>query len=550
MPINNKPFANQTFNRPTIISLLTHAVSVESFRFARNLASAWLEAFPGDLVVEQLLAQALLKQDKVAEATPLIKKIVYSDPEYLPAQRLLAYSSSFFEFKSVSTAQQCILALGGSVPNLDPILDWSTPVREALEAQKQGDLEKADTLFREAIGQHPDSPLVAVLHLKLASEKWTLENLLSLGESYTQRWPDSIACALLYADALLQSGRDEEAVQLLHHAVSLDIGGQVAVRLWGTQHPYQEIWPSDPQITVELPIPADVAAAMGWNRLNPGKAIHVDTINSAPAETTARPLSAAKAKSPRRSSKAVAESKKAVNSARHELEELAIKIKKPILGNADGRYPVYIILTTRAGLESQFGNENLQKIDAALKNLEAKTKGMDGWNAYTIYADDPLSTDKFGLPPAIAKDPWAIKNLIRDLDASLKRKGERIGALLIVGGDTVVPFHLLPNPIDDFDTQVPSDNPYASNDENYFIPLWPIGRLPGSADKDPTALITQINKISQNRVNLLTPRQNPSWLIRVFRLPCSLSLDRQTPQVEGIPTGQRGQDCPAHQQSS
>ena len=61
---------------------------------------------------------------------------------------------------------------------------------------------------------------------------------------------------------------------------------------------------------------------------------------------------------------------------------------------------------------------------------------------------------------------------------SLKKRGERIGAVLIVGGPEVVPFHNLPNPVDDADVDVPSDNPYATSDENYFIPEWPVGRLP------------------------------------------------------------------------
>ncbi len=59
-----------------------------------------------------------------------------------------------------------------------------------------------------------------------------------------------------------------------------------------------------------------------------------------------------------------------------------------------------------------------------------------------------------------------------------------IGALLIVGGHEIVPFHMLPNPTDDEDQEVPSDNPYASTDENYFVPEWPVGRIPSDGDAD------------------------------------------------------------------
>ena len=53
--------------------------------------------------------------------------------------------------------------------------------------------------------------------------------------------------------------------------------------------------------------------------------------------------------------------------------------------------------------------------------------------------------------------------------SALAKHGEMIGALLIVGGPDIIPFHNLPNPVDDLDMEVPSDNPYGTRDENYFI---------------------------------------------------------------------------------
>ena len=89
------------------------------------------------------------------------------------------------------------------------------------------------------------------------------------------------------------------------------------------------------------------------------------------------------------------------------------------------------------------------------------------------------------LKPASVMTPGNYQKLaIADLDKALSKRGEMIGSLLIVGGPEVVPFHLLPNPTDDADTQVASDNPYASTDDNYFIPEWPVGRLPGGTNRD------------------------------------------------------------------
>ena len=69
-----------------------------------------------------------------------------------------------------------------------------------------------------------------------------------------------------------------------------------------------------------------------------------------------------------------------------------------------------------------------------------------------------------------------------------------IGALLIVGGDEVLPFHRLPNPADDLDETIISDSPYGTLDLNYFVPEWPVGRLPGEKGSDAGALLEQIRK--------------------------------------------------------
>jgi len=503
---------NQIFDRGTVIALLTHSLRVEAYRFGRKLASAWLENYPGDIVVEHIFAQALLKEERIDLTIPVIKKIVFTDPEYLPAQRLLAYSSHLTTYKSISTAQQSILALGGNFPGISEKSSWGTDIRNALEQQRLGNLEEAESHFKSALVQQPDSPLPAVLHLKFVAENHPQERVLQLAEENTLRWPDTIACNLIYAHALNQSGKADQAVTLLHHAVSLDIGGQVATRLWGSQHPYSNLWPENPKMTLELPIPANVAAAVGWNQLPEGSPGQSQLRNS----TTQRPVGQPRRRKP-------ATSSKAVKAAQQELEELAVKIKNPVLGNADGRFPAYVLISSKHGLENQYGVESLESICTAIEMVEKNTKNLPGWNAYTIYVDDPICTDKFGLPPAMAADPWSIKNFIKDFDQVLASKGEKIGALLIVGSEKVIPFHLLPNPIDDFDTHVPSDNPYACDDENYFIPLWPIGRLPGSGGQDPEPLVKQLNKITMARQFEPSTYHNPPWLIKlvqkIFRNP-------------------------------
>jgi hypothetical protein len=118
-----------------------------------------------------------------------------------------------------------------------------------------------------------------------------------------------------------------------------------------------------------------------------------------------------------------------------------------------------------------------------------------------FYADDPAYTQPFKLQPACYNDPWGLKLILSDLDAALEARGERIGAILIVGGPEVVPFHNLPNPVEDADVDVPSDNPYASRDNNYFIMDWQVGRISGGSGNDPASLIAVMREITKRYVS-------------------------------------------------
>ena len=115
------------------------------------------------------------------------------------------------------------------------------------------------------------------------------------------------------------------------------------------------------------------------------------------------------------------------------------------------------------------------------------------------------------------QDAWQLKLIIADLDAALEKRGERIGALLIVGGPEVVPFHNLPNPVEDADAEVPSDNPYSARDSNYFISDWPVGRVSGGAGNNSGTLLSLLRVIT-NRYD--QNAKKPAWyrrLVQFFR---------------------------------
>jgi len=201
-----------------------------------------------------------------------------------------------------------------------------------------------------------------------------------------------------------------------------------------------------------------------------------------------------------------------------ELERMADDLKRPHLVREDGRFPVYVIFTTRGGLEAHYNTDAFQTIDPVLKKLASVIHGrkinQEYWGSLLFYADDIAYTQQFQLQPALYSDPWQLKLILADLDRALEKRGERIGALLIVGGPEVVPFHHLPNPVEDADVDVPSDNPYAAKDSNYFISDWPVGRVSGGADHNPHPLIMMLNDI----INRHDPRARKlAWYYRFIR---------------------------------
>lgn len=195
-----------------------------------------------------------------------------------------------------------------------------------------------------------------------------------------------------------------------------------------------------------------------------------------------------------------------------ELERIAEGLNLPGLTNLDGRRPVYVVFSVRSRLEVIYGSATaaileteMQRVVEAVRSgsrdRSRRSKGRSRgktrqWESRLFFADDPESTTALGIKPARPGDPWALKLALADLDGALARRGEMIGALLIVGGPEIVPFHRLPNPVDDSDQDVPSDNPYGTRDENYFLPEWPVGRLPGGTGQVATSLLGALRRVS------------------------------------------------------
>ena len=139
---------------------------------------------------------------------------------------------------------------------------------------------------------------------------------------------------------------------------------------------------------------------------------------------------------------------------------------------------LYLIVSSRGALVAKYGRLGFEQLDSDLYRLKEAVRQHTGLGCALVYVDEEASGVGWGLKPVDARNPWQIKRLIDRVDDQVKARGGVIRYVLIVGGDRIIPFHRLSNPVDDQDADVPSDNPYACRDTNYLIPERAVGRLP------------------------------------------------------------------------
>lgn len=533
-----------SLTRNQLLLYLSSALQERSIRFGRQTALSWLANYPGDLVVSLYLAKFLLLEGKNQQASTILEDICKRDPEYVDAQDSLATANAGSDNNIFENAISCAYALGKTVVDKELVPSWGLKLRSAIKLYRTNQFEESQKLIEEIMGYNLDVPLPAIYHLYLVSKTQNVDAVSNLAMLYQQRWPDALAVNYMVIDGYFDRGDDTSAVSLLHRCSTHDLVGQVATRVWGKENPYQSIWPVIRSIPFNIPLPAEISALYGWNKLGSGATVNEvvgeeksvpeiakeepeyfnsktfdtqevvkeqvpvktdqaeeadetdeTTQTSIPESKDTKTEDKEKAEStPRVTKERVIKSDETVKSVEEAFARLAKRMNQKNLEKADGRFPMYIILSTKKGLDAKYGPQTTSIIDKEMKLLGEAVKAQKSWGSLVYYPDDSENNPKLGLPVSKSIDPWEIKLALVDLDKSLSAKGAMIGAVLIVGGDEVVPFHRLPNPTDDGDTEVFSDNPYSTLDSNYFIPEWPVGRIPGEKGSDASLLLLKLRE--------------------------------------------------------
>jgi len=523
---------SKRLSRKSFLLLVNQAIEAKSFRFVRQATQAWLALLPGDMEVNYLFAEAQLAEKRNEQACTVLDKLVVLDPEYLPAQKALAKTSRN-ETDKVKTAKESVYILDGTICEDFTVTEQVRLLRSSREALDRHQYKEANFYLQKVLVLQPENILAALIHMQITCANSNAANVINLASLYHNRWPDCLTFGLYLAEAQLETGDENAAVGLIHKCAANDSAGQIPARIWGQDHPYRQLWPERLEIHFDLPIPADVSARLGWNQLSAGPNFKDEFEPEVPSESPSvenisevdhtlegeqKPALIDEA-----TPEQVKERKVHSEGVKAEFQKVAKRLNKPGLTETDGRFPMYVIISTITGLKKQFGTASYKVIDQELRKLSERVKKQHNWGSIVFYPDNSEGLTSLGLSPVDPSDPWKLKLALADLDKMLQTKGAMIGAVLIIGGPEVVPFHHLPNPTDDLDKEILSDNPYGTGDANYFITEWAVGRIPGGTGPDAGLLLSQI------RTSMRTPKPSPrpfQWSFVLPGLPIFRGLER------------------------
>ncbi len=561
-------------HRADFLNLIHASYVAGRYDFSRRVAADWLVSWPEDIEVKLLLAEAEIKDWHFDQAIERLNILIKFDPELIEAYELLAaafYKTGDMNRAHVNDACRALLQrekLGrGRVPS------WIRSLDRAKNAIDRGRLKKAIKQAQSALDADPDFALPTLLATKAFLASGDEAGAKALASSGHDRWPECIFFRILIAEDLIERGELHRGVEKLHKVAADDPTGRLGRKYLGNNHPYEGLWPVRLTAQLSRPIPADVRAIFGGNRIEARssapetfetpiappiferaseKPINRIRVKAAEPEVDHSPARPASAISPNNSNFERAEREepqikpseyhvhmptvstskddpqeldqsdptaKLLKSIEQDFEQIAsrLKIRQP-KSQEEVQNPVYVILSSMQPLIARFGKPKFDRLDEAIRTLAMSIQNRPGWNATWIYIDDPASMAAHSLTPVDSQKPWQIKLRIMDLDKKLNERGEMIGALFIVGGNEIVPFHMLPNPTDDEDDAIPSDNPYATTDSNYFAPEWPVGRLPSDDDLD--ALVRYIRSAAEEHrtgSKVAQPFSRiTSWIVRLL----------------------------------
>ncbi len=434
---------------------------------------------PLSLTMRWERALVLCQLSDAAGAARELAALLERDPERPQAWQTLAKLCAAQGLERAAEEYQSLArSLSSDVPQGDAP-PGDSELGRAYRLLAQGQAAQALAMLQAALaagqGNHPSVMLAA----KAAWQAGQIETARSTSQAGLYYWPMSVPMHLIMANCLTQLGEHDLAVEHIRLVRSLDPKGEV------------EIGKPAPAISSQ-------SAASGKKQADsppPNTELEHD-----PADETVR---------------AVRESLAQVT------RSLDAHPRPP-----KARKPFQAIISAREPL-AQLCGSSATVVEEAMTDLAATITRYDGIAAAALLVDDAASLSAFGLAPVQSYDAASISRLLNRLDDALEMRGLQLTSVLIVGGDEIIPFHRLPNPTEDPDTDVPTDAPYsrceAAEGQPNDLPLPTdrlIGRVPHSApmhigQTHPTeTLLLQLGAALQTRVESAHSGKGANGLLR------------------------------------
>ena len=361
----------------TLNLIFNAAFDCKEYRFARQLVLSWLSVYPGDLAANAMLAKVFIAEGKIGQGIQVYEKICRIDPEDIVSMKALAMAYGPSQLEEYKRTLISVYILGQRVDPSIGMPGWSTILRNARKALVEDKLDQAETMVFQAMALNQEHVLTGITHLEVARAKKDEASLNKFSEIYQNRWPEVAVFKLALAEAKLAAGDEAAAVNLLHQCVAVDAGGQICTRWLGKQNPYKPLWPEQLETGLTIGVPASVAARLGWNRLAASSVDQEKATRDAPVtrgqgkvtdSAHSHQVEGQKhTQSDHMDSNISPETQERDTSwlkeAEADFEKLAKRMKTPALSKVDGRFPIYVIFSTKTGMRSQFGDESLTVID-------------------------------------------------------------------------------------------------------------------------------------------------------------------------------------------
>jgi tetratricopeptide (TPR) repeat protein len=472
--------------------------------FGTTLLEQILKHLPNHVAARCLLGEKLVALERLAEAQEHFESVLGVYPIDLTALRemgniALAKGSTGAESEHLrrawelypydATTRELVQETLGEVSRLSlaRILTLFSLHEEALPYY--------EAALDQALDRPSEQPIAVLLLTEALWKTGRMERARSLLETLISQQPMWIRPKLILADMALGAGEDALGVALLHDASALDSSLLVTQELFGQDERYDSLL----RDSLEVPSPGS------------------ELVDSLPrvlryllrAEPLPDPLTMEKealdesalARAPDRMAQkggSVVEMDEGLG----EIAYLSLASERldddTSISDPQQEVLVRLILSSRDRLAAKYGDHGYRELDAKLSELREVTAQATGHEVIKIYVDDKACLDAYGVNTVDPSDPHEVRRLIEHLEAELRHRFRKVRSLLIIGGDSVIPFHRLVNPADDEDGEILSDWPYAARDGSSLLARFSVGRMPDRQEADPEALLHFVENAIQH----------------------------------------------------